>query len=113
LRKQHPRTPPPPKVEERKIPKDVLEMIKHAGIVTAQEIEEASRVANEDGTELAKRLVALGRIDNKTLLAARQCLSLVEGDRLRLDRAVIALLYCHRCRVGFYEAVEDLGWERP
>jgi hypothetical protein len=101
------------KVETLSVPKDVLEMIRHSGIVSDDEIDQASRIANEEGTELAKRLVAMGQLDNKTLLSARQCLSLVESGRLRLDRAVIALLYCHRCRVGFYEAVEDMGWERP
>lgn len=95
------------------VPKDVLEMIKHAGIISPQEIEEAARVANEEGTDLAKRLVALGKLDNKVLLAARQCLSLIENGRLQFARAIIALVYCHRCRVSFYEAVEELGWERP
>ncbi len=107
--------PQPAKAEAqpRTIPKDVLEMVKHAGLVSNEDVAEAAKVANEESTDLAKRLVALGKLEPKTLLAARQCLSLIESDRLRLDRAIIALQYCHRSRVGFYEAVEEMGWERP
>ncbi|MGH9550160.1 MAG: hypothetical protein ACRD3W_12330, partial [Terriglobales bacterium] len=94
-------------------PKDVLGLLKHAGIVSDADIASAGPAANEDQTELAKRLVTLGKLDGKLLLTARQCLSLIESDRLRIDRAVIALHYCQRSRVGFYQAVEELGWERP
>jgi hypothetical protein len=94
-------------------PQNVLELLKHAGLVTKSDLEAIQAQEAEDGTEVAKRLVSVGKLDTKTLLAARQCLSLMESDRLRLDRAVIALLYCHRSRVTFYQAVDELGWERP
>jgi serine/threonine protein kinase len=113
LNKQLPHRPAPPPKPQHAVPKDVFEMIRQADILSAQDIEEARAVAQEEGTDLAKRLVIMGKLDNKTLLAARQCLSLIESDRLKVERAVIALGYCHRSRVGFYQAVEDLGWERP
>jgi serine/threonine protein kinase len=101
------------KAQYAAVPKDVLELIMHAGLISTSEVQEAAKIAHEEGTELAKRLVAMGKIDNKILLSARQCLSLIEGDRLPVHKAVIALGYCQRSRVSFYEAIEELGWERP
>lgn len=116
FRRKHPRPTVEVSKKEKEVyatPKDILELIKQAGLVSNEDIELAARLHNEEGTDLAKRLVALGKLENKTLLAARQCLSLIEKGRLRLERAVIALVYCQRSRVGIYEAVEELGWERP
>jgi len=104
---------PPAEKPSMERPTNVLELLKHAGLVTKTDLEQICAQTDEDGTDLAKRLVSAGKLDTKTLLAARQCLSLMDADRLRLDRAVIALLYCHRSRVTFYQAVDELGWERP
>lgn len=113
-RKQHPKAAETStKKDVVPLPKDVLDLLKQSGVVSNEDVASVSSSANDDGTELAKRLVASGKLDNKLLLAARQCLSLIESDRLRMERAVIALNYCHRSRVGFYQAVEELGWERP
>jgi serine/threonine protein kinase len=93
-------------------PKDILELILSAGLVSQSDVDEISE-QEEDNTNLAKRLVSVGKLDTDILIAARQCLSLIERKRLPPERAIIALLYCQRSRVDLYHSFDELGWERP
>ncbi len=114
FRRQHPKpvVAPVPKAKQAP-PQDILELILRAGLISQAEIDEVSEREEVDGTELAKRLVNKGKLGSDTLIAARQCLSLIERKRLPTERAIIALLYCQRSRVDLYHSFEELGWERP
>ena len=113
FRKQHPKpvVAPVPTAKEQ-APKDILELILSAGLVSQAEVDEISE-EDDDRTNLAKRLVAVGKLSTDILIASRQCLSLIERKRLPTERAIIALLYCQRSRVDLYHSFEELGWERP
>lgn len=113
FRKQHPKpvVAPVPTAKEQP-PKDILELILSAGLVSQAEVDEISE-EDDDRTNLAKRLVAVGKLSTDILIASRQCLSLIERKRLPTERAIIALLYCQRSRVDLYHSFEELGWERP
>ena len=100
---------PKPKVEVN--PASPVDLLKHAGIITEQDIEGARKLDAEKGTKLEKHLVTMGKIDTKTVLASYQCMTLLSSKKLRVEQAVIALNFCQRSRVSFSEAVKELGWE--
>ena len=56
-------------------------------------------------------LVAMGKIDTKTVLASYQCMTMLTQKRLEVGQAIIALNFCQRSRVDFGEAMKELGWE--
>jgi hypothetical protein len=92
-------------------PTNPVDLLKHAGIITEQDIEAAKKLDAEKGTKLEKHLVTMGKIDTKTVLASYQCMTLLSNQKLRIEQAVIALNFCQRSRVSFSEAVKELGWE--
>ncbi len=112
FRTQHPKPVVAPVPSKPQLPQDILELILSAGLVSQAEVDEISE-EDDDRTNLAKRLVAVGKLSSDMLIASRQCLSLIERQRLPTGRAIIALLYCQRSRVDLYHAFEELGWERP
>src|ERR1019366_4512277 len=57
-----------PKVEVN--PTSPVDLLKHAGIITEQDIEAARTLDAEKGTKLEKHLVTMGKIDTKTVLAS-------------------------------------------
>jgi serine/threonine protein kinase len=92
-------------------PTNPVDLLKHAGIITEQDIEAAKKLDADKGNKLEKYLVTLGKIDTKTVLDAYQCVTLLNAKRLRVEQAVIALNFCQRSRVSFNEAVAELGYE--
>lgn len=90
-----------------------LDLLKKAGLLQEQDVQAALNVRKRHGGEVAKILVAAGKIDKITLEAAAKCQTLIEDGRLKVEQAIIALHYCQRSRVSFDEAVEELGWEKP
>jgi serine/threonine protein kinase len=93
------------------IPTSPVEMLKQAGMISEEDLEKAKKEAADKGTKLEKVLVAMGKIDTKTVLASYQCMTLLSNKKLKLEQAIIALNYCARMRVDFSEAVQELGWD--
>ncbi|MBZ0189749.1 MAG: serine/threonine protein kinase [Candidatus Obscuribacterales bacterium] len=89
----------------------VLKLLLHAGIIGNDEYAKASTLENPQSGDIGKFLVAKGYIDNKTLHAAVQCQSLIEKGDLKIEKAIIALHYCQRSRIGLKEALDELGWK--
>lgn len=90
-----------------------LDLLKKAGLIQEQDVQAALNVRKRHGGEVAKILVAAGKVDKGTLEAAAKCQGLIEENRLKVEQAIIALHYCQRSRVSFDEAVDELGWEKP
>lgn len=88
---------------------NVVKLLKNSGIITDSDISDASEMSKK-GVEIGKCLVNLGRIDNNTLIAAFECQSAIEMERLKPEQAIIALHYCQRTRSKFLEALDELGW---
>jgi serine/threonine protein kinase len=97
--------------EEIAPPTGPVDLLKHAGIITEQDIEGAKKLDAEKGAKLERILVTMGKIDTQTVLASYQCMTLLSSKKLRIEQAVIALNFCQRSRVTFPEAVKELGWE--
>ena len=96
---------------EMAAPASAVELLKQAGIVTEQDLEQARSLDKDQGAKLEKHLVTMGKIDTKMVLAAYQCMTLLTQKRLKVEQAIIALNFCQRSRVDFADAMKDLGWE--
>lgn len=86
-----------------------VELLKQAGLITDDDIDAAQKVRRKHGGDLGAILVCAGKLGEKTLEAARNCQIYIEQNRLRLDRAVMALHYCERSRVSLPDAMEELS----
>ncbi|MBK9143064.1 MAG: serine/threonine protein kinase [Candidatus Melainabacteria bacterium] len=89
----------------------VLKLLLKAGIISNDEYAKASNQENPQAVEVGTSLVKEGLIDNKTLHAAVQCQALIEKGNLKIEKAIIALHYCQRSRIGLDEALDELGWK--
>jgi hypothetical protein len=99
------------KQAEMAAPASAVELLKQAGIVTEDDIQKAQSLDKDQGAKIEKHLVAMGKIDTKTVLAAYQCMTMLTQKRLKVEQAIIALNFCQRSRVDFADAMKDLGWE--
>lgn len=106
-----------PNVATGQMPRDnpgilkVLELLKQAGLVSDADLETAKKVRSKHGGDLGQILVSAGKVGAKTLEAANQCQEFVTNGRLRIDKAIMALHYCERMRVGLKDAFEELSIE--
>lgn len=99
------------KKAEMSPPVNVVDLLKQAGIVTQEDIENALKLDQDKGAKIEKHLVAMGKIDTKTVLASYQCMTMLTQKRLEVGQAIIALNFCLRSRVDFGDAMKELGWE--
>ncbi|HEY9773330.1 MAG TPA: serine/threonine-protein kinase [Planktothrix sp.] len=88
-------------------------LLRQAGIVSQEDLDNVSHLAAEVGGDTGAMLLATGKLEKWTLDAANKCKSLIEKGALEIPRAIILLNYCSRARAGFDEAVRDLGWQVP
>jgi hypothetical protein len=101
FRRKHPRAPksrdgssadwsrPKPEVKKPKVevnPTSPVDLLKHAGIITEQDIEEAKKLDADKGTKLEKHLVTMGKIDTPTVLASYQCMTLLSSKKPQLKK---------------------------
>lgn len=89
----------------------VLKLLLQAGIIDNNDYAKASHLENANTQTTSKFLIEQKLLDNKTLHAAIKCQALIERGDLKLEKAVIALNFCQRMRVGLDEALEELGWK--
>jgi hypothetical protein len=90
-----------------------LDLLIKAGLLTPNDIKTASAVRAKHGGDLRMILQAAGKADTKTLDAAVVCVGLERQDLMKVEQCVILLNYCSRSRVGFDEAIDELGWPNP
>ncbi len=101
------------KREESDLQRKVIGLLVKSGLVSDFDMDAALKVRSRHGGDIAEILVAAGKLDKKTIDAAKTSQGLIDEGRLDVGKAIIALNYCERSRVGFDEAVEDMGWEKP
>ncbi|MBX9685349.1 MAG: hypothetical protein K2X27_01530 [Candidatus Obscuribacterales bacterium] len=89
----------------------VADLLKQAGLVTEEDLETARKVRSKHGGDLSQILVSAGKLNGKTVEAAAEVQNLVAVGRLRIDKAIMALHYCERMRVGLKEALSELSIE--
>ncbi len=89
----------------------IVELLKQAGLVNDDDLETARKVKAKHGGDLSLILVSAGKLGANTVEAAAEVQNLVAVGRLRIDKAINALHYCERMRVGLKEAMNELSIE--
>ncbi len=90
----------------------VLKLLHKAGLVADSDYNTILAMQGPSSeAEAGKYLVSNNIIDNKTLHAAVQVQALIEKQSLKPEKAIIALHYCQRSRIGLEEALDELGWK--
>ena len=87
----------------------IVDLLKQAGLVTDQDLETAKRVRSKHGGDISQILVSAGKLSDKTVAAAAEVQNMVAVGRIRIDKAITALHYCERMRVGLKEAMTELS----
>jgi len=93
--------------------KPAFDLLQTAGILSEEDIKVALEVRKKHGGDLVGILEAAGKVSKKTVDAAFQCLPLIREGLLKVEQCIIALNYCSRMRVGFDEALDEMGWQNP
>ncbi len=90
-----------------------LALLVRVGLLPEQDLQVARNLQAKHGGALMNILTTAGKIDARTLESSLTVQSLLDAKRLKDEQAAIALHYCHRSRVTFDEAIEELGWPKP
>lgn len=88
-------------------------MLQKAGILTESDVKDALDVRQTIGGDLVSILESAGKLNKKTVDAAFVCLPLIREGLMKTEQCIIALNYCSRMRVGFDEALDEMGWQNP
>ncbi len=86
------------------------ELLKLAGLLTEEEIEDAVRLSAKNSALLGQMLVMTGIMDDGMIQSALECQNMIRDGKIREEQAIIALNFCQRMRCGFKQAIHDLGW---
>ncbi len=90
-----------------------INLLRYAGMLEPQDMEAAENIRKKHGGQLLNILLSAGKIDDVTLEAAIHCQYFVNHKRMKVEQAVILLHFCQRSRISLYEAIDELGLERP
>ncbi|MBK9143629.1 MAG: hypothetical protein IPM23_14090 [Candidatus Melainabacteria bacterium] len=93
--------------------KPAFDLIQEAGILSDDDIKDALEVRKKHGGDLVVILEAANKLNRKTVDAAFICLPLIREGLMKKEQCIIALNYCSRMRVGFDEALDEMGWQNP
>jgi hypothetical protein len=99
----------PPQARDNVASQRIADLLKQAGLVSEEDLETARKVKSKHGGDISQILVSAGRLNSKTVDAAAEVQNLVAVGRLRIDKAIMALHYCERMRVGLKEALTELS----
>lgn len=97
-------------VQERADLAQVIDLLKQCDLINGNEYRHAMQLLGSQGAEVTRYLVGSGKVTEQTLHAAVQMQKIMERGQCSLERAVIALYYCHRNGCTLREAYDQLGW---
>ena len=93
--------------------KPAFDLLEKAGILSSDDVKDALAVRKKHGGDLVGILEAANKLNRKTVDAAFICLPLIREGLMKSEQCIIALNYCSRMRVGFDEALDEMGWQNP
>ena len=112
-----PKPEPKPRVLFPPVDKEDLtiavDLMVKAGLLAQNDVDTATKVLAKHNGDIREALLAADKLDLSTLEAALICASLVRVSSMESGQCIIALNYCSRSRVGFDEALDEMGWENP
>ena len=86
------------------------DLLKLAGVLTEDDIQDAIRQSMQNSTLLGKILSITGIVDEDMVNSGLRCQALLKQGFLQQDQAIIALNYCQRMNRSLDEALIELGW---
>jgi len=102
-----------PEIKKERDEEQGIDLIRQAGLLSEKDLEAARSVRKRHGGNVYKILLAAGKVDSKTFEAAQKCKTLMHEERMKVEQCMILLNYCHRSRMTFEEAIDEMGWELP
>ncbi len=97
-----------PPAEPAKLAADLLLRTK---IVTAEQVQEASKLQVGLGGEITAILVAQGKLEYGLAHAANKCRALILEGNLSFEHGLQMVQYCQETKLTFEEAIKELGWD--
>ena len=93
--------------------KGAFDLLQKAQILTENDLTTALNVRKKHGGDVVQILEAAGKVHRKTIDAALMSLPLIREGLMKIEQVIMALNYCERMRVGFDEALDEMGWQNP
>jgi hypothetical protein len=88
----------------------VGELLTRAGVLRAQDLQEAISIAQDTGQMIGKVLIMSGFITKEDLAAAVEAQSMIRDGLLETGLAVLGLSTCSREHILLEQALDQLGW---
>ncbi|HNB16233.1 MAG TPA: hypothetical protein PLC15_12680, partial [Candidatus Obscuribacter sp.] len=93
--------------------KGAFDLLQKAQLLTESDLTTAVNVRKKHGGDVVQILEAAGKVHQKTVEAALTSLPLIREGLMKIEQVIMALNYCERMRVGFDEALDEMGWQNP
>lgn len=93
--------------------KGAFDLLQKAQLLTENDVTTAVNVRKKHGGDLVQILEAAGKVHKNTVDAALVSLPLIREGLMKIEQVIMALNYCERMRVGFDEALDEMGWPNP
>ncbi len=93
-------------------PPEMMELLKESGVITQEQIDEATKKATEERTPLVKVLIERGDLEESTINSADEAQQLLAAGTLPKDQALILVGYCADTKCDIATALGDFGWSR-
>ena len=90
---------------------DAVQLLTNAGLLNKDDLEKAKLKYANNGGKLSSILIQDKFIDSLLLQIAITASEYLKKNALKIEQAIIILHYCQRSRVGFKDAVSELGFD--
>ena len=89
---------------------ELPEFLLESGLVSKEELDEATKEALNSRVPLARKLIESGLTDERTLSVLLECKSLVDQGIVHLEQAKIAVCYALENNVTVSDSLHRFGW---
>ncbi len=90
---------------------DAVQLLTNAGLLNKDDLEKAKLKYANNGGKLSSILIQDKFIDSLLLQIAITASEYLKKNALKIEQAIIVLHYCQRSRVGFKDAISELGFD--
>jgi len=90
---------------------DVVALLDIAGLVSAEQIEEATSESLSSTIDLSQHMRDIGIISPNVCTLGHECLELVRSNRLTMTQAGALLNHCSRNAISLSEGLQELTWD--
>lgn len=91
----------------------IADLLWMARVIQKPDVERAATQLPAYPSIFGRLLVLTGTIDESTLIAAKQCQTMVRRGQIDMITAINALSYCVQAHMSFADALQEMGIEPP